>query len=424
MASARDKNMHPVQRRPRLLIQQYLLPHYRVPLMREIALCNGFDVTIICSDRAREPGFDSGLPVGEAACGGTLRILRTPRQQVRLSREFSVSVQGGVIGRVWSRAFDAVVLEGSLSNLTGLCAAAVAKLRGVPVVWWTKGYFDRLGASKLRGALYRCVLRLPDAFIPYGAQTVKYLARQGVRESRIANARNTVEVERIHAQRDRLRAMGAKLMREAGIPEAAKVAVMVGRLVAEKRGGDFIAMMARLIAESPRFYGLVVGDGPERVFLRERASLLASNRIIFSGRVAEDIDNAFIAASDVAVFPGAAGLAINQAMALGCLVIMADQPGPDGEMIVHGVTGLRYPPGDAATLEGLVHRALSGEYDAAPINAAAQRYILTRHSLQQYALGFGHALSICQQNAKGSGRRGKHAGSAASLPAAATAARR
>jgi glycosyltransferase involved in cell wall biosynthesis len=77
-------------------------------------------------------------------------------------------------------------------------------------------------------------------------------------------------------------------------------------------------------------------------------------RIRVIGRVAEGEDYLWIAASDITIQCGAVGLAINQSMAFGTPTVIADQIGPDTELLVDGQTGWRYPQGDLDALVATV----------------------------------------------------------------------
>ncbi len=127
----------------------------------------------------------------------------------------------------------------------------------------------------------------------------------------------------------------------------------VGRLV-EKKG--FHLLLEALAPIEPTTWHLtVVGDGPERRPLEAAAAGLP---VDFVGQLTREALTRADAAADVAVFPSvraASGdqdglpVALLEAMASGCAVIVSDLPGLD-EAVEPGVSGLSVPSGDVAAL--------------------------------------------------------------------------
>jgi glycosyltransferase involved in cell wall biosynthesis len=127
----------------------------------------------------------------------------------------------------------------------------------------------------------------------------------------------------------------------------------VGRLV-EKKG--FHLLLEALVGIDPALWHLtIVGDGPERRGLEIAA---ASLPVSFVGQLTREALTRADAEADVAVFPSvraASGdqdglpVALLEAMASGCAVIVSDLPGLD-EAVEPGVSGLSVPSGDVAAL--------------------------------------------------------------------------
>lgn len=157
-----------------------------------------------------------------------------------------------------------------------------------------------------------------------------------------------------------------------GWERARPLIACVGRVISEKRVRDAVEVIALLQRKGHTAYLLVVGDGPERAALERLTCELGVQPMVhFTGRVPEDGDSAALVIADVVVFPGVHGLAINQAMALGTPVVVADLPGPDGEMVRHGERGWRYRFGDLQAFADAIQSALSSP-DRARIVTNAQ----------------------------------------------------
>ncbi len=134
---------------------------------------------------------------------------------------------------------------------------------------------------------------------------------------------------------------GFRIRKELGIPPAATVLLYVGRIAKEKNIAFLLEAVAPLLAERPRLYLVLVGDGPELNAMRMKAkSLPGGERILFVGsRPRTEIPD-FHAAADIFVFASVTemqGLAVTEAMMAGLPVVAVGQGGikffvKDGEV--------------------------------------------------------------------------------------------
>ncbi|MDM7460899.1 MAG: glycosyltransferase [bacterium] len=373
----------------RVLIQQPRLPHYRVPLFNRLVQMHGWAVTLAFTPRIG--AGESGLEVEKASL---FECVHLPLRQFTLGG-VKLNYQRGLLSLLRARRWDAFFWEGTHANLSGYLAARLCRRRGIPSICWTKGYFTSENA--VRRGMSRFMTRAAHAFLPYGDSTHSFLAAHGVRPEQIARAYNTVDVEAIAAQEETLRQRGMAMLKAIGWSEARPLIACVGRLVPQKRMQDAILALATMTRGGLDAYLLIVGDGPERASLERLAEELGVEpRVHFTGRVPENDDSAALAVADVAVFPGAHGLAINQAMALGAPVVAADLPGPDGEMVRHEETGWRYPLGTAEMMVETLRSAIEcPQRKTVTENARAE--ILQKRSLTRYAQAFHQAVQIAQR---------------------------
>lgn len=376
----------------RILIQQPRLPHYRVPLMNRLVLQHGWQLTVAFTPRCGTG--ESGLEVSRAELFDCALLTLRQYKAGRLKLNF----QRGLLQLLRSSRWDAFFWEGAHANLSGYLAARWCRRRCIPSICWIKGYFTPQNA--LRRGMNRLLLRAAHAFLPYGDTTHEFLKAYGVRPEQIVRAYNTVDVEMIVAQQASLCQQGQAMLEAIGWSWARPLLAVVGRLIPEKRVQDALYAVARASQCGLDAYLLVVGDGPERARLELLAGELGiRSRVHFTGRVPEHGDSAALAVADVAVFPGVPGLAINQAMALGTPVVIADLPGPDGEMVQHGETGWRYPEGDLEALLAVIHSALHAT-ERTQVVQKAREEVLQRRNLKQYAEAFKEAVRVAQQIAE------------------------
>jgi glycosyltransferase involved in cell wall biosynthesis len=228
------------------------------------------------------------------------------------------------------------------SNLWGRIAAW---LTGVPVVTtehnvdlWKKPYhfwMDRTLAGI--GSKVICVSRKVEEF---------YLQKVPALRSRTTVIYNGIDADffkpdgKRDAARDRL-----------GVPRERFLSGTVGRLVPQKRQQDFIEAVWKLKKSEKNIGGILIGDGPERSKLEEKARALGLEReIIFAG-FCDDTPalyaalDAFVLCSDREGFP----MTVLEAMAAGVPVVATDVGGVS-ECVENEKTGLLIPAGDPDAL--------------------------------------------------------------------------
>ena len=127
---------------------------------------------------------------------------------------------------------------------------------------------------------------------------------------------------------------------------------------------------------------LVVGDGPGRPELEEKACCLAvADNVHFVGLVQHDAIVDYIAAFDVAlqpsVTPYASPLKIFEYLALGKPVVAPRLPNIE-EILVDGETGLLFAPGDQQSFAAQVRRLCSDEDFRKRVGSAGRRLLEER----------------------------------------------
>jgi glycosyltransferase involved in cell wall biosynthesis len=137
------------------------------------------------------------------------------------------------------------------------------------------------------------------------------------------------------------------------------VIVSVGRLVRHKGHHVLIEAFAKVVNVNPRAILQIVGEGPERESLAQRArAIRLGEHIQFPGTVYPTAD--LLSRADLFVFPSLVepqGLALLEAYASGVPVI-ASRTGGIVEMLEHEVDGLLTAPGDADDLASAILRML------------------------------------------------------------------
>jgi glycosyltransferase involved in cell wall biosynthesis len=132
-----------------------------------------------------------------------------------------------------------------------------------------------------------------------------------------------------------------------GLDPDAMLLATVGRLIPRKGLDDLIDLVAGI--RDPRIHLLVIGEGPLREMLEDRARQLAPNRIHFTGFVAEERKWQLLAAADLYVsttLHEGFGIVFLEAMASGLPVICYDEGGQRD--FLDETVGALVPAGDLA----------------------------------------------------------------------------
>jgi len=175
-----------------------------------------------------------------------------------------------------------------------------------------------------------------------------------------------------------------RLREELGIPEAAWVVGTVGRLAPEKNQGLLIDAVAPIL--DPRRHLVIVGDGPDRDALIERARATLRPELIHFTGARDDVEallacfDAFALTSDSEGLP----LVVLEAMAVG-IPVVATAVGGVPDVIEPGVTGFLVPASDRIALMKELLLLSTRPQLASDVAAAGQSRVLERHSTEHMA---------------------------------------
>ena len=283
------------------------------------------------------------------------------------------------------RGYDAV--------LVGLAVAAhierpfVYEVRSFFEATWTSGgrfaetgepYHRRLAQER------RCLLAA-DAVITIADTMRDELISRGVPAERIHVAYNGVEPTALgEASADDVAALRASL----GL-EGRHVIGYVSNLDHPREGHEVLLQATRQLRDRGREVAcLLVGDGGRRAELEALAGRLGiTDRVVFTGRVANAEIGRYYAAIDAFVVPRIDELAARlvtplkpfEAMALGRPMIVSDLPALT-EIAPHEVRGLVFPAGDATGLAAMVERSMDRADERLALAEAGRSWVLTERT--------------------------------------------
>jgi len=200
-----------------------------------------------------------------------------------------------------------------------LLALTYGMLFGKPVwVWWGGTLHTERGAGRLRKAVRRIIALWARHWISYGQSSTEYLLRLGVRRERILESQNGVDEEEFEAD-----------VEPAWSIQPRPVVLYTGQFI-ERKGVVALLNAAAAAQRVSEFSLLLVGNGPDRKALEQRAKTLGLKNVHFRPAQVPSHMPAVYRSGDVLVFPTREdvwGLVANEAILSGTQVLCSKYAG-------------------------------------------------------------------------------------------------
>jgi glycosyltransferase involved in cell wall biosynthesis len=364
----------------RVGLQQRVLPAYRAPFFDRLALACAGGLGVF----AGQP-----LPAEQIHTTATLQEAKffpaQNRHFLNPTSPFYQCWQAGFLAWLQEWQPDVLIVEANPRYPTTRQAVAWMHARNRPVIGWGLGLppiSTRFSLSGLLASFRRrqrlSLIHSLDAVIAYSQRGAEEYCRAGIPASRVFVALNAVTPRPAQSPPHRR-------------PEPGKKAhlLFVGRLQARKRVDLLLQACASLPAEAqPRLS--VVGDGPARPNFEAVAQEIYPQAQFLGARHGGELDELF-ASADLFVLPGTGGLAVQQAMAHGLPVIVAEGDGTQDDL-VREENGWRVPPGDLPALIAALQTALGDIEQLNRMGQASFRIVFEEVNLDQMAAVFLQAI--------------------------------
>ncbi|HKB08521.1 MAG TPA: glycosyltransferase [Candidatus Polarisedimenticolia bacterium] len=262
-----------------------------------------------------------------------------------------------------------------------IVARIVGRLASVPVVVTT--HHDTFGWMRWPHRLAERITAPLSDVVTTCSEAVRReaLAMFGMRPGRVRTLRNAIEIPDAApdaAARERVR-------RDLGASTDDLLVGTLGRLDEPKKGlAVFLAAARLLTRELPRVRFAIVGDGPARSGLEERAAREGvSHCTVFPGlrRDVSEVMRAF----DLFVLPSlweGFGITLLEAMAVGTPIV-ASRVGGIPEVVEDGVTGLLVRPGDAPALAAACAQILRNRQRAEQMSRAGMDRVRSEFEIER-----------------------------------------
>lgn len=278
------------------------------------------------------------------------------------------------------RRFDVVQTWLFAGNTYGRLAALRAN---VPVVIATEMAVDLWKGYK-QLAIDRWLSRWTDRVVGNSQAVVDYYREAGVPAERLAliySGIDGVEPPQVDP---------AEVRTSLGLPAQCPLVLFAGRLAAQKAVGDLIDALDLLQHVRPDLCGLIVGEGPLRMQLEDRAhAYRLDQNVRFLGH-REDVPR-LLAASDVLVLPSLyEGLpnVVLEAMQARKPVVATAAPGT-AEAVIDQETGLLVPVHSPPALAEAIRKVIENPALAHRLGEAGRTRVETHFRAEEMVLQFG-----------------------------------
>jgi len=347
---------------------QRVLPRYRAPFFDLLAqqIKGGLSVF------AGEPRADEAIPSAD-------KLSIAKWQRVRNIHFFVGSLyacfQPGLTEWLDDLNPDALIVEANLRYISTPAAVRWMHARNRPVIGWG------LGAPTLRGPLagFRTrFLKQFDALIAYSQRGAAEYRALGFPADRVFVAPNSATSRPKNEPVERTKNTDKPIV------------LYVGRLQTRKRIDSLLGACAALPTKlQPRLQ--IVGYGPALADLRTLAASIYPKTEFAGQRFGAELET-FFDQADLFVLPGTGGLAVQQAMAHGLPVIVAEGDGSQKDMVQPG-NGWLLPTGDDAALQAALADALSDMARLRKMGAVSFQLVQQAFNLENMADAFIDALN-------------------------------
>jgi glycosyltransferase involved in cell wall biosynthesis len=375
----------------RLVLITEIIAPYRIPVFNALAARDDIDLRVVFLSET-DPSLRQWL-VYKDEIRFAYEVLPAFRRRIG---KYNLLLNRG-LGVALGRARPQAILCGGYNYLASWQALRWAGRQRVPFLLWLESTAaDQRRRSAVVEALKRRFVNRCQAWVVPGKASRAYLQQFAVPEGSIFEAPNAVDNAFFVGQAAQARACRDALRAKLRVPD--RYFLYAGRLVRAKGVFELLDAYAKLEAALRSAVGLVlVGDGPARSELMERAARIQPGVTQFSGFVQKDGLAGFYALADALIFPTHSdtwGFVVNEAMACGLPVVVTDVAGCMADLVEDGWNGKIVPVNDPARLaSAMEYLALREDLRTEMGKRSAQRIV--GYSPEACAGGIADAVAAC-----------------------------
>ncbi len=360
-----------------------VIPHYRQRFWEVVHGSEEIEVTIFCQTELPDSG---------------LRLVHDEIPQRVVPIDFWGNERLAAWQRLpWKRLrdeFDVLVWYGNPRLISGFVGASALQKMGKPIVIY--GQAHTAGANPITEKMRLKWWQTFTHLLVYSDTEVTQLRRQGFKRQRIFGINNGLDQEAIDAA---AREWGSAQVEQFGIAQALdgrRVTLSLGRIQERQRLALLVEALPQIVNRFPDLIHLVIGDGPMKQELVERARELGGNEHIrWLGPVyGEEQLAPWLLSAELLIHPGAVGLTLMHAFGYGLPVVThdeAEQHMPEFCAFEEGVTGVTFRCGDVDDLVFRVCERLRDKSGTAKMGQAGLERVRASYNVDEMARRFVRA---------------------------------
>ena len=340
----------------RVALVYHFFAHYRAPILKELLKSKRFAFTFYGD--THDPA-NTGIKPWEGMADKPF-FIKTPTLMLVKKLLF----QQGLISLVFNREIRHIIYLGNPYHITTWISAALARLAGKKVFFWTHGWTRRDQCPKrwIRNIFFR----LSNAMLLYGNRAKKIGMKNGFASNNLYVIYNSLNYYEQKTFREKISSEDIKRVRDDLFgPTHYPVVVCIGRLIRARKLELLLDASAHLRERGHMIDVLVIGDGPERSGLEARAKKQMLSVKFYGACYNEGVLAQLIKSANLVVVPGKVGLTAIHALSYGTPVIShnnPDQQMPEWEAIKPGLNGDLFKQDDSSDLALMIKKWTQDEF--------------------------------------------------------------
>lgn len=373
-----------------LVIQQPVLPKYRVPVFANLSRRAGIAMTLYYGDAANAPPNIEG-------CDFDARFVKMQQTSLLGRTIMWHSPQWRCASR---READVLMLSWNVHYLSLIPALIRARANGVPTLLWGHGYSKQ--EARWRAWPRRKIGDIATALLFYNHTAAQQYIEAGCDPNRIFVALNALDQQPIQAAQQYWRQHADELAafrREHDLHESRTI-LYISRLDRANRVDLLLDAAAKLKSDHPKIKIVLIGKGEAKDELMAQAERLGvAQHLIMPGAIYDEAQLArWCICADVFCYPANIGLSLLHAFGYGLPVVTSDDVAahnPEIEALRDGENGRLYRNGDTNSLIAVLDELFQDSVRRRAMGEAARQTATEQFSLNNMVDGMEAAVRYC-----------------------------